>query len=112
MIGKNEFRNGKSSRGADHTPALDGREFVVEALRFFAGDADEAQRFFGWSGLDAGSLRAAAAEPDFSAGVLDYFAQNLASLERFCEGAGFSPAAVLHLHESLRPRGLTSHDDL
>ncbi len=105
---KREFRAGKGQ----HPPGLSVERLAIEALSFFGTRPEEGQRFFAWSGLDAGTVRSAAAEPHFALGVLDYFAENLASLERFCDSAGLLPGDVIRCHETLKTRGLTSHDDL
>ncbi len=96
--------------GVRDSPAIDSQGLAIEALRFFAAHADQAQRFFDWSGLEAGGIRQAASDPGFASGVLDYFAQNLASLERFAEAAGLEPGDVIDLHERSKTRGLTAHD--
>lgn len=93
-------RPGKLERGPGAKPKLlDDATLAIEALRFFADDPERADRFFTWSGLDAGTLRAAASRPGFGASVLEYLMQDEPLLLSFAQHAGLKPADVAATHQ-------------
>jgi hypothetical protein len=51
-------------------------------------------RFLAMSGIEAGEIRRAAAEPGFLAGVLSFLLAHEPSLMAFCEATGTNPPAV------------------
>ena len=67
--------NANRKRSAD-TPDPQARQaacdLAIEALGYIAGDPELLARFLAMTGLDPGAIRAAAAEPDFLLGVLEY----------------------------------------
>src|SRR4030088_456410 len=67
---------------------------AVEALGSLAQAPEPLSRFLALSGVDPGAIRAAAAQPEFLAGVLAYLAQDEALLVRFAAEAGVPPGAV------------------
>jgi hypothetical protein len=67
---------------------------AVDALRFLAGDAARLVRFLDLCGLNPSSVRAAARDPAFLAGVLDYVSSDEALLIEFAHDAGIEPSAV------------------
>ena len=67
---------------------------AIQALNFLATDPEQLSRFLALSGLDPGSIRAAAAQPEFLAGVLAHLAQDEALLVGFAAEAGVKPGAV------------------
>lgn len=79
--------------------SLDPERLIIQGLTFLAADAEEAQRFFSWSGLEPASLRQAVGEPGFARGFVDYLLQNLEALERFAAQAGLEPAQIVAWHE-------------
>lgn len=85
------------SPGPRKTPAEQreaARELAVAALTFIAGAPAELARFLALSGIEAGAIRAAAAEPRFLEGVLAYVAGNERTLMSFAESAGIPPEEV------------------
>lgn len=70
------------------------RDVAVAALQFIAGAPAELQRFLALTGIEAGAVRAAAAELGFLEGVLAYIAGNERTLLAFTAGAGLAPEAV------------------
>jgi hypothetical protein len=78
---------------------------AVQALTFIAEDAEQLGRFMALSGLGPESLRAAAAEPGFLAGVLDYVLGDERLLLAFAERAGLPPAKVGRARELIAGPG-------
>jgi hypothetical protein len=76
---------------------------AIEALGFLAGDSELLSRFLALSGLDVGSLRAAAAQPGFLAGVLAFIAGHEKTLLAFATASGKSPEAVGAANRALNP---------
>lgn len=85
-------------------PALDEAGAIgigVKALRFIAADDVQLHRFLGMTGLDVGQLRAAAADPAFFAGLLDFVLDHEPTLLAFAAGAGIAPESVRAARERL-----------
>ncbi len=69
----------------------DAETIALKALAFIAGDDEGLRRFMALSGLEPGSLRESAGEPETLAGVLDFLLGDEARLKRFCDNAGLAP---------------------
>ena len=83
-------------------PSRDWAEaLAIDALSFLASDSGRLEPFLSLSGLDPGSLRAAAASPGFLAGVLDHVCGNESLLLAFAANAGHSPADIARAHALL-----------
>lgn len=54
----------------------DAEALAIEALGFLGRDPERLSRFLGLTGLDAATLRQAAASPGFLGSVLDYVMQD------------------------------------
>ncbi len=67
---------------------------AVQILSFLAGDMERLGPFLSLTGLEPGNLRAAAADPGFLAGVIEYLANNENLLIQFADEAGVDPATV------------------
>ena len=67
---------------------------AIQALTFIAGDAERLGRFLAVTGIGPAEIRAAAGEPGFLAGVLDYMAADEALIGAFANEAGLDPADV------------------
>jgi hypothetical protein len=78
---------------------------AVEALRFLASDAARLVRFLDLSGLNPNSIRSAARDPGFLAGVLEYVNADEALLIAFADLAGIKPSAVERARSVLGGRG-------
>jgi hypothetical protein len=63
----------------------------IQALAFIAGDGERIGPFLAATGIGPDMIRAAAREPDFLAGVLDYVAGDDALLVAFATDAGINP---------------------
>ncbi len=62
------------------------------------------ERFFALSGLDATTLRAAAAAPGFAAALVDFLVQDEPLLLRFCASSGADPVEIASLPDAIEPR--------
>ena len=67
---------------------------AVQALSFISGDAAVLGRFLGLTGIGPAEIRAAAREPGFLGGVLDYVASDERLIADFASEAGLDPADV------------------
>src|SRR4030081_3194150 len=67
---------------------------AIQALSYLDQDPEQLSRFLALSGIDPGAIRAAAAQPEFLAGVLAYLAQDEALLVPFGAEAGVPPGSV------------------
>lgn len=67
---------------------------AVNALTFVASDPELLPRFLAITGIEAGSIRQAAREPGFLAGVLHFILAHEPTLMRFAEETGTPPEAV------------------
>jgi hypothetical protein len=67
---------------------------AVQALNFLATEPERLSRFLALSGLAPDSIRQAAAEPGFLAGVLAHLGEDESLLVAFAAEAGVTPADV------------------
>ena len=67
---------------------------AIRALAFVAADPELLPRFLAISGIEANSIRQAAREPGFLAGVLQFIAAHEPTLMRFSEVSGIPPQQV------------------
>jgi hypothetical protein len=67
---------------------------AVQALSFLAGEPERLARFLALTGIGPDRIRAAAATPDFLAGVLDHVASEDALVTAFAAEAGIKPEEV------------------
>jgi hypothetical protein len=67
---------------------------AIQALNFLAAEPTRLSRFLALSGLEAQSIRAAAAESGFLAGVLAYLFEDETLLLAFAAEAGVKPAEI------------------
>jgi hypothetical protein len=81
------------AKPAKLTRAL-AEDMAVAALTFIAQDGEKLGRFLTLSGLEAGNLREAAAEPSFLVGVLDYLSSDEALLLAFAANFQIDPTAI------------------
>jgi hypothetical protein len=77
--------------GRDQAEAL-----AISALAFLAAEPERLGVFLALSGIGPESIRAAASEPHFLAGVLDHVACDERLLVAFAAEAGIDPADVGH----------------
>ena len=67
---------------------------AIQALTYLAGEPERLARFLASTGISPDSLRAAAREPLFLAGVLDHLATDEVLLTDFAVQANIDPLAV------------------
>ena len=67
-------------------------ELAIQALTFIAGDPERLGRFLAITGIGPGEIRAAAREPGFLAGVLEYMASDDRLISAFAAENNLSPA--------------------
>ncbi|MCF2523993.1 DUF3572 domain-containing protein [Bradyrhizobium sp. G127] len=80
-------------------------EFVaIQALSFLASDPERLGLFLTESGIGPQTLRTAATDPKFLAGVLDFIVRDDATVKAFAEASQLTPQAVTNAREVLDPR--------
>jgi hypothetical protein len=72
----------------------EAESLAIEALAFVAADQKLLPRFLALTGIEAGDIRHAAAEPGFLAGVLGFILAHEPTLMQYAEASGRSPGAV------------------
>ena len=82
---------------------------AIRSLGFVAADPELLPRFLAITGIEAGSIRQAAREPGFLAGVLQFIAAHEPTLMRFSEESGIPPQQVSAALRAL-PFGDDDHD--
>jgi hypothetical protein len=74
---------------------------AVQALGFIAEDEARLTGFVASTGIAVQSIRTAAGEPDFLAGVLDHVLADENLLMAFADSAGVDPAGIAHARHAL-----------
>ncbi|MCO6051982.1 DUF3572 domain-containing protein [Mesorhizobium sp. RP14(2022)] len=82
---------------------------AIQALAFVASDPDLLPRFLSITGIEADTIRLAAREPGFLAGVLQFVANHEPTLLSFAESAGIKPQTVMDAMRAL-PLGTEDYD--
>jgi len=72
----------------------EARDIAVSGLSYIAADEAQLGRFLALTGVDPGDIRAAAQDPAFLAGVLDFFLGFEPALLQFAEAAEIPPERV------------------
>ena len=72
----------------------DAEALAIQALTFIAGDGERLGRFLAVTGIGPAEIRAAAREPGFLGGVLDYVLSDERLMTAFIADAGLDPADV------------------
>jgi hypothetical protein len=74
---------------------------AVDVLAWLAGEPEALARFLSLSGIEPATLRTAAADPGFLAGVLDFTCGDEALLTAFAGHAGIRPERVVAARRTL-----------
>jgi hypothetical protein len=69
----------------------DAESLAIQALAFIAGDGERIGPFLAATGIGPDMIRAAAGEPEFLAGVLEYIAGNDTLLVAFATASDINP---------------------
>jgi|SRR5437867_6806395 len=94
-------RQSKSGRREMHAAA---QELAIAALGFIAAEPERLGHFLAVTGIELHSIRAAAREPPFLAGVLDHVAAEEQLLRAFAAENDIGPAAVMRARDMLAGR--------
>jgi hypothetical protein len=76
---------------------------ALDALSYLAADDARLSRFLDVSGLEPQTIRRAAADPGFLAGVLDYLVSDEPLLLGFAASVAAKPEAVMAARSALSP---------
>ena len=79
----------------------DAELVAIQALGFLAAEPERLQRFLDLTGLDVGSLRAAASNPGFLGAVLDHVLSDQSLLLIFAEDQQLPPDRISILRRQL-----------
>jgi Protein of unknown function (DUF3572) len=74
---------------------------AIQALSFVAGDAERLGQFLAETGIGPETLRSAAKDPGFLAGVLDFLLRNEAVLMAFADSSHLEPKIVVNARAAL-----------
>lgn len=89
--------------------AREAEAVAISALGFIASDPELLSRFLAITGIEASSIREAAREPGFLAGVLQFILAHEPTLMRFAEQTGSAPPSVGMALRAL-PTGEDNHE--
>jgi len=81
--------------------AESAEKLAISALAFLAQDPEQLSRFLAITGIEPGAIRAAAADPQFLAGVLDHVAGDEKLLLAVAADAGVGPQEIERAHAAL-----------
>ena len=76
---------------------------AIQALAFLAAEPERLGRFLAVTGIGPEGIRAAAREPQFLAGVLDYLTRDEGLLIEFATQMAMDPADVARAYAALMP---------
>ena len=74
---------------------------AIQALSFVAGDPERLGVFLAETGIGPETLRSAAADPRFLAGVLDFVLRDDATVKAFAAASELDPATIAAAREVL-----------
>jgi hypothetical protein len=77
---------------------------AIQALGFIAEEPERLNGFLSTTGIPLGHIRAASAEPDFLAGVLEHMLGDESLLIAFAASAGIDPAEIARARSALGRR--------
>lgn len=72
----------------------DAETLAIRALAFLAGEPEELGRFLALAGIGPETLRTAAADPGFLAGLLEYYLENEPLLLTFASRENVRPTLI------------------
>ena len=74
---------------------------AIQALSFVAGDPERLGAFLAETGIGPETLRSAAADPHFLAGVLDFVLRDDTTVKEFAAASELDPATIAAAHDVL-----------
>jgi len=74
---------------------------AIQALSFIAGEPERLGRFLAESGIGPETLRSAATDPQFLAGVLDFVLRDDALVKAFADSVELDPTNVAAARQAL-----------
>lgn len=80
---------------------IDADQIAIDVLGYIASEPDLMRRFLDLTGIEAGEIRQAAAQPGFFVGVLDFMLANERDVEDYVYRTGSSPEALVAAREKL-----------
>jgi hypothetical protein len=84
-----------------YTGRADAETLAIEALGWIAGEPDALEAFLALAGIGPATLRQAASDPAFLAGVLDYLLGDERRLIAFAASAGIRPERIATARRAL-----------
>jgi len=84
-----------------HNPREVAEIVAIQALSFVAGDPERLGVFLAETGIGPETLRSAAADPHFLAGVLDFVLRDDATVKAFAAASELDPATIAAAREVL-----------
>ncbi|NKB16505.1 MAG: DUF3572 domain-containing protein [Sphingomonadales bacterium] len=82
-------------------PSAQAETIALNLLEYIASDGDRLAAFLGTTGFAAGDLRAAAGNPEFLAGVMDYAFGNEPLLVDYASSFRITPEELARAHHQL-----------
>lgn len=79
----------------------DAEKIAIAGLAFLAENPDHLARFLAATGIGPETLRAAAADPAFLAGILEFLMSDDSLLVEFAERQGLRPTLIAIAHHRL-----------
>ena len=74
---------------------------ATAALSWIAADGEQISRFMALTGIEPDQIRAAASQPGFLAGVLEFLLGHEPTLMRFCDDNELAPESVQSAYKRL-----------
>jgi hypothetical protein len=84
-----------------HDPREVAEIVAVQALSFIAGEPERLGRFLAETGLGPDTLRSAATDPQFLAGVLDFVLRDDSTVQAFAQASELPPTAIAAARQAL-----------
>jgi len=84
-----------------HNPREVAEIVAVQALTFLAGAPDKLGLFLSESGIGPETLRSAASDPKFLAGVLDFIMRDDVTVKEFADSSQLPPATIAAARDAL-----------
>ncbi|WP_181707816.1 DUF3572 domain-containing protein [Chthonobacter rhizosphaerae] len=81
----------------------DAEEIAISGLQFLVQDPEALGRFLALSGIGPGDIRAAAQEPGFLTGVLEFYLEDESLLLAFAASRSIRPVMVAAARHVLSP---------